>query len=91
VLLVFNVAALFFGNSPDAVFHFFSHRGPKDSVTIFRDPCDVCHIVCASFLICYSLAQLWGQLSLGFNKWVVQKAKPLNFDLALRARVSMLD
>jgi len=32
-----------------------------------------------------------GQLSLGYNKWAVQMAKPLNSDLALRARVSMLN
>jgi len=37
------------------------------------------------------LALLWGQLSLGYNKWVVQMAKPLNSDLAQRARVSILD
>ena len=32
---------------------------------------------------------LWGQLSPGYNKWVVQMAKPLYSDLALRARISI--
>jgi len=36
-------------------------------------------------------SKLWGQLSLVCSRWVVQMAKPLNSDLALRARVSTLD
>jgi len=42
-------------------------------------------------LTCYSLASVGGNSYLGCNKQVVKMAEPLNSDLALRTRISILD
>ena len=90
-------AALLFRKDPDAVFNFLRHFGFVRILNRYLGIHTLGYwqhqMVYDSFrkrLICYYVTRLWGQRDLGCNRWVVQMAKPLNSDLALRAGDSML-